>query len=95
VDYIAELVGRTRAHRSVFVGASPRASVSLLTGVQVLAACEGRDFVIPDDVKELAPSVLRHRLLLHAEPEIDGATAEEVVAELIRTTPTPSSRSPG
>ncbi len=95
IDYIAELVGRTRAHRSVFLGASPRASVSLLLGAQVIAACEGRNFVIPDDVKELAPAVLRHRLLLHAEAEIDGATPEEVVAELLRDTPTPSSRTAG
>ncbi|GDX82126.1 hypothetical protein LBMAG42_39370 [Deltaproteobacteria bacterium] len=92
VEYIAELVGRTRAHRSVYLGASPRASVALLSGAQVVAAAEGRDFVIPDDVKELASAVLRHRLLLHPEAEIDGATAEEVTAELIRETPTPSSQ---
>lgn len=92
VEYIAELVGRTRAHRSVYLGASPRASVALLSGAQVIAATEGRDFVIPDDVKELAPAVLRHRLLLHPEAEIDGATAEEVTAELVRETPTPSSQ---
>ena len=92
VEYIAELVGRTRTHRSVYLGASPRASVALLSGAQVIAASEGRDFVIPDDVKELAPAVLRHRLLLHPEAEIDGATAEEVTAELIRETPTPSSQ---
>ncbi len=92
VDYIAELVGRTRSHRSVLVGASPRASVALLSGAQVIAVAEGRDFVIPDDVKELAAPVLRHRLILHPEAEIDGATAEEVVAELVRDTPTPSAR---
>ncbi len=93
VEYIAELVGRTRAHRSVFLGASPRASVALLGGAQVVAAMDGREFVIPDDVKELAGAVFRHRLLLHPEAEIDGATAEEVAEELVRETPTPSSRS--
>ena len=92
LDYIAELVGRSRAHRSVFLGGSPRASLALLQGAQVVAGAEGRDFVIPDDVKELAPAVFRHRLLLHPEAEIDGATTEEVVAELVRETPTPSAQ---
>ncbi|MES2639079.1 MAG: MoxR family ATPase [Myxococcota bacterium] len=91
LEYITDLVGRTRAHGAVYLGASPRASVALLLGSQVLAAAEGRAFVLPDDIKELAPAVLRHRLVLHPEAEIDGASVDEVVADLIRETPVPAS----
>ncbi len=90
LEYIADLVGRSRTHRAVYLGASPRASIALLLASQVVAAAEGRAFVVPDDVKELVPSVLRHRLVLHPEAEIDGASVDEVVAELVRETPVPA-----
>lgn len=81
--YIARLVHQTRHDESIFLGASPRASLALLNGSRALAAIRGRDFVTPDDIKFLAPSVLRHRILLTPEKEMEGITAEQVVNLLI------------
>lgn len=83
VTYITEIVGKTRSWHSVHVGASPRGSVNLLLASRVLAACRGRDFVIPDDVKEIAPATLRHRLLLRSEAEIEGETTDGVVSQIL------------
>jgi len=79
LDYIAKLVRKTRENRNLMLGASPRASISLLLGSKAIALMRGRDFVIPDDVKEIAPPVLRHRLILRPESEIEGITAERVI----------------
>jgi MoxR-like ATPase len=84
LEYIAEIVGRTRAHRSLYFGASPRASVALLVASQARAAAAGREFVIPDDVKALAPSVLRHRIGLQPDAEIEGVTADDCIVEILR-----------
>jgi MoxR-like ATPase len=90
LNYTCDLVGRSRAHRAIYLGASPRASIGLILAAQVLAASEGRDFVVPDDIKELAGPVLRHRLVLVPEAEMEGATVEEVVRDLIQSTPVPA-----
>jgi MoxR-like ATPase len=87
--YVVQLVSRTRSHPSVDLGASPRASIALLRCGQVLAASEGRGFVLPDDVKELARSVLRHRFLLQPDAEIEGVTPDDVIAGLLREVPVP------
>jgi len=79
VDYVAKLVRKTRENRMLALGASPRASIWLLLGSKAQAALSGRNFVIPDDVKRLAAPVLRHRLILRPEAEIEGATADRVV----------------
>jgi MoxR-like ATPase len=84
VNYIADIVCRTRAHRSLYYGASPRASIALLHGAQARAASRGRDFVIPDDVKSLAPAVLRHRVGLLPDAEIEGLSTDDCVAEILR-----------
>jgi MoxR-like ATPase len=84
VAYIADIVCRTRAHRSLYYGASPRASIALLHGAQARAASRGRDFVIPDDVKALAPSVIRHRVGLQPDAEIEGMSTDDCVAEILR-----------
>jgi MoxR-like ATPase len=84
VRYIADIVCRTRGHRSLFYGASPRASIALLHGAQVCAASRGRQFVIPDDVKALAPAVLRHRVGLQPDAEIEGMSTDDCVAEILR-----------
>jgi MoxR-like ATPase len=89
IDYIADIVGRSRAHRSVYLGASPRASIGLLSVARALAASEGREFVIPDDVKALAPAVLRHRLILHPDAEIEGISADDCVADILREAKVP------
>ena len=81
--YITDIVGKTRSHRSVYLGASPRASIGLLLGARAVAASHGRDFIIPDDVKILAPSVLRHRIILHPDAEIEGVSADHCVEEIL------------
>lgn len=88
--YTCDLVARSREHRAIFLGASPRASIGLLLAAQVLAAAEGRDFVIPDDIKFLAPAVLRHRLILQPEAEMEGSSVEEVIRDLLHQTPVPA-----
>jgi MoxR-like ATPase len=75
----------------VSVGASPRGSVNLFLAVRTLAACRGRDFVTPDDVKEVAPWVLRHRLRLRPEAEIEGVTADEVIRQVLESIEVPRS----
>jgi len=87
--YVVDLVGRTRTHPAVDLGASPRASIALLRCSQVLAAAEGRTFVVPDDVKELAGSVLRHRFLLQPDAELEGVRPDDVIAGLLREVAVP------
>jgi MoxR-like ATPase len=89
LDYITDIVGRTRTHRSIQLGASPRASIALLQAARVVAASQGRAFVIPDDVKALASCVLRHRVLLHPDAEIEGVSADECVAGILREATVP------
>jgi len=83
IDYIARLVRKTRENRNLVLGASPRASICLLLGSKAVAALGGREYVIPDDVKSLAAPVLRHRLLLRPEAEIEGVTAERVIESVL------------
>jgi MoxR-like ATPase len=90
LDYIAEIVGRTRGHRSLYFGASPRGSVALLAAAQARAAGSGRDFAIPDDVKALAPAVLRHRVGLQPDAEIEGVSAEDCITEILRNVRVPN-----
>lgn len=95
-DYLIALVTRTREHKDLYLGASPRATLALVRSAQALAALRGRDFVAPDDVKEMAAPVLAHRLLLHAEARVDGGTPELLVAELLLQVPVePDSRRRG
>ncbi|MEZ4448550.1 MAG: MoxR family ATPase [Nannocystaceae bacterium] len=91
MNYITEIVGRTRNHRSVFLGASPRASIALLTTARAQAAIEGRTFVVPDDVKALAPAVLRHRLILHPDAEFEGITADQCIDQILGAVHVPKS----
>jgi MoxR-like ATPase len=91
LDYVVRLVGATRTHRSVFLGASPRASVALVSAGRVRAAVEGRTFVVPDDIKDHAVAVLRHRISLHPDAELEGVTADEVVDAILRDVPVPRS----
>lgn len=89
IEYITSIVTRTRSWPGVEVGASPRASVNLLLASRALAACSGRDFVVPDDVKHIAPWVLRHRLRLQPEIEIEGIGNEDVIRELLESVEAP------
>jgi len=87
--YMVDLVRRTRTHPTILYGASPRASVALLLCSKALAAIRGRDFPTPDDVRDVAAPVLRHRLALRAEAELDGATADAVISDILKTVEVP------
>ncbi len=82
-QYITKLVSATRDHRQLVLGASPRASIALLGVGKALAAMRGRDFLIPDDIKAIAPATLRHRLLLRPEAEIEGVSADRVIENIL------------
>lgn len=88
-NYIYEIVKTTRDNRDIMVGASPRAGIGLLNVSKAIAQIRGRDFVIPDDVKEMAPSVLRHRIQLRPESEIEGQTQEDVLKRILDSIPVP------
>src|SRR5438874_8349081 len=87
--YIVEIVRKTRSHPTVLYGASPRGSVALLLCSKALAAIRGRDFPTPDDIRDVALPVLRHRLALRAEAELDGATADAVISDILKTVEVP------
>ncbi|MET0792151.1 MAG: MoxR family ATPase [Polyangiaceae bacterium] len=84
IDYVTDIVRRTRTHPSVSLGASPRASIGLLGVARAHALWEGRDFVVPDDVKSYAHAVLRHRLQLQPDAELEGFTADHCVDSVLR-----------
>ena len=87
--YIADIIVQTRQSKAVFLGASPRASVALLQASKAYALLQGRDFVTPDDVRLVAPSVLQHRLVLTAEAEMEGITPLKAVQRLIEKVEVP------
>ncbi|MGH3440704.1 MAG: AAA family ATPase [Nitriliruptorales bacterium] len=88
--YIVALCRATRSHQDTELGASPRASLALLRSARAYAATSGRDYVIPDDVKELAPHVLPHRLIIRAEAQLAGREAEAVIADVLDGLPAPT-----
>ena len=89
IDYIVALIRGTRGVADLESGASPRAGAMLAGAARARAALDGRDFVIPDDVKTLAPALLRHRLILSPAAEIGGRAIEDVVAQIIETIEAP------
>jgi MoxR-like ATPase len=89
IGYVAALVRRTRSLPSVSLGASPRAAVHLLAASKAAARLAGRSFVTPDDVVAMAPPVLRHRLLLRAEAELERYRPDDAVATAIAAVPVP------
>jgi MoxR-like ATPase len=89
ITYIVELVRRTRDDKAIELGASPRASIALLKSAQVVAASEGRGFVTPDDVKPMIAAVLRHRVMLHPDAQLQGISADERIDEIVRAVPVP------
>ena len=87
--YVVGIVQLTRRSKSIYLGASPRASVALLRSAKAMALLDGRDFVTPDDVKRVAPAVLAHRLVLTAEAEMEGFTPEKVVRRILEQVEVP------
>jgi len=86
-DYVIRLVGATRTHPDLALGASPRGSLALFKAAQALAALRGRDYVLPDDLKVLAVPALAHRLIVRPESALRGYTARQILDELLRVTP--------
>jgi MoxR-like ATPase len=86
-EYIVRLVEATRRHADLALGASPRGSLALFKTSQALAALRGRDYVLPDDVKKLAPLTLAHRCIVHPESSLRGKTAAGIIAQLLETVP--------
>jgi MoxR-like ATPase len=89
VDYIVDVIRATREHSALEVGGSTRAATMLASAVRAFAVLQGRDFVIPDDIKILALPVLRHRLTLSPSAEIEGLTTDRVLREVLDQTPAP------
>ncbi len=83
MNYILSIVETTRRLNVVATGASPRGSINLLLCAKTYAAIAGRDYCVPDDVRELAPAVLRHRIMLKPEAEIDGLTTDRVISDIL------------
>lgn len=84
IDYISRIVHETRIHKGIYLGASPRASIALLNASKALSALRGRDFVSPDEIRYLAAPVLRHRLILSPDKEMEGSTTDQLIHEILQ-----------
>jgi MoxR-like ATPase len=88
--YVVDLVGQTRSDQRLYLGASPRAGISLLRVSKARALADGRDYVLPDDVQAVATAVLSHRLILGPEARANGTPAQQLVRETVERTPVPA-----
>ncbi|MFZ4771777.1 MAG: AAA family ATPase, partial [Ferruginibacter sp.] len=89
IEFIAKIVNETRNNPSLYLGASPRASLAILRSAKANAAIKGRDFVTPEDIIEMAPHVLRHRIILTPEKEMEGVTADDLIEIILKTVEVP------
>jgi MoxR-like ATPase len=89
INFITTIVANTRNHKSIYLGASPRASIGILNGAKALASMRGRDFVTPDDIIYIIPPVLRHRIVLTPEKEMEGASTDDVIQQIITSIEVP------
>ena len=89
VEFIARIVNETRNNPALYLGASPRASLAILKSAKANAAIKGRDFVTPEDIVEMAPHVLRHRIILTAEKEMEGITADDLIDIILKAVEVP------
>jgi MoxR-like ATPase len=89
LEYIAAIIVETRNNSAIFLGASTRASLALLKASKAAAALRGRDFIIPEDIQSMAPPVLRHRIMLSPEKEMEGITADQLVEIIIKSVEVP------
>jgi MoxR-like ATPase len=87
--YIVEIVRRTRDWPALSLGSSPRAAVSLLTFSKAVAAMDGRDYLIPDDIKQAVLPVFRHRVVVKPEADLEGVTADQVIQDVVRAVELP------
>jgi MoxR-like ATPase len=84
LQFIGKLVHQTRNHKSIYLGASPRASLALMNASKAIAAMQGRDFVTPEDILAVVPPVLRHRIILSPDKEMEGVTEDEVIRQIVQ-----------
>jgi MoxR-like ATPase len=84
LQFIAKLVHQTRNHKSIYLGASPRASLAIMNASKAMAAMQGRDFVTPEDILSVVPPVLRHRIILSPDKEMEGITEDDVIKQIIQ-----------
>ena len=89
IEFIARIVNETRNNPALYLGASPRASLAILRSAKANAAIKGRDFVTPEDIIEMAPHVLRHRIILTPEKEMEGITADELIDSILKAIEVP------
>jgi MoxR-like ATPase len=87
--YIVDIVRRTRDWPALSLGSSPRAAVSLLTFSKAVAAMDGRDYLIPDDIKQAVLPVFRHRVVVKPEADLEGVTADQVIQDVVRAVELP------
>ena len=83
LQFIARLVNQTRNNKSIYLGASPRASLAIMNASKAMAAMQGRDFVTPEDILSVVPAILRHRIILAPDKEMEGVTEDEVIRQLL------------
>ena len=84
LQFIAKLIHQTRSHKSIYLGASPRASLAIMNASKAIAAMQGRDFVTPEDILAVVPAVLRHRIILSPDKEMEGITEDDVIKQIIQ-----------
>jgi MoxR-like ATPase len=84
LQFIAKLINQTRNHKSIYLGASPRASLAVMNAAKAIAAMQGRDFVTPEDILSIVPPVLRHRIILSPDKEMEGITEDDVIKQIIQ-----------
>lgn len=89
IDYITKLVRQTRQWPQIYMGASPRAGITLMRAARTLALFAGRDFVVPDDISQLFAAALRHRIILTPEAEVEGFTSDQILKDVIRSVEVP------
>ncbi len=89
IEFIARIVNETRNNPALYLGASPRASLAILKSAKANAAIKGRDFVTPEDIVEMAPHVLRHRIILTPEKEMEGITADDLIDNILKAIEVP------
>jgi len=84
LEFVAKIIHETRNNKSLFLGGSPRASLAIVSSAKAMAAMKGRDFITPEDIIGVAPAVLRHRLMLTPDKEMEGVTTDDVVQQIIQ-----------
>ena len=89
LQFIAKLIHQTRNHKSIYLGASPRASLAVMNASKAIAAMNGRDFVTPEDIREVLIPVLRHRIILAPDKEMEGVTEAEVIKQIVQAMDVP------